>query len=149
MSAPSASSVRPVAPPSRHCIRDVKTQCRTRHLRTHGRCRVSPQYQSHPSGKTASELMSNIKDGKTCCSLPCIGSVDPDFVYLLRILPQVFHVSENMTLPILANKIPQVSTQPHVRNGGFAIPPLVDRKAFKENEAFSIKDFRTYRVEQL
>lgn len=43
-----------------------------------------------------------------------------------------------MTLPILANKIPQVSTQAHVRNTGFVITPLVDRKAFEENEPFAI-----------
>lgn len=37
--------------------------------------------------------------------VPGIRPVNPDFVDLLRVFSQIFHVSKHMTLAILANEI--------------------------------------------
>ena len=72
-------------------------------------------------------------------SIPRIRSINSDLVNLFRILSQILHMAENMSLPVLAHEIPQIGPQTHVRYSRLVISPSLDWEALEKNEAFAVK----------
>lgn len=67
---------------------------------------------------------------------------------MTSIVAQIFDVSKDMPLSILADEIAQIRAESHVSDGRLLIPPSLDRKAFEEDEAFSIQKLVTDRLKE-
>lgn len=45
-----------------------------------------------------------------------------------------------MAFPVLADEVAEIGAQPHVRDCGFMVAPLLDGEAFEEDEAFAVEE---------
>ena len=50
-------------------------------------------------------------------------------------------MAQDMPLPVLADKVPQIGPQTHVRDGGFAVAPLLHGEALEEDEPLPVEEF--------
>ena len=73
-------------------------------------------------------------------NIPSIGSINPYFINLTRILPQILDMPQQMPLSILTYQIPKIRSQAHVRRRRFLNPPLVNGEPAEEDEAPSIEN---------
>lgn len=73
-------------------------------------------------------------------NLPRVGSVDPHFVNLPRVLPEILDVTQNMAPAVLTNEVSQIRAQAHVRDGGLVVSPFLNREALEEDEAFAVDE---------
>lgn len=49
-------------------------------------------------------------------------------------------MAEDMAARVLANKVAQISSQAHVRDGTFVVAPFLDRDAFEQDEALAMQE---------
>ena len=53
-----------------------------------------------------------------------------------------------MALPVLADEVAEVGAQPHVRDRGFVVAPLLDGEAFEEDEPLAVEELLADRGEE-
>ena len=73
-------------------------------------------------------------------NIPSIGTVDANFIDLLRVLAKILHMSQDMTTRVLGNKVTEISAQTHIGDSTLVSSPFLNREALKQDEALAVEE---------
>ena len=106
-------------------------RCQIHHLPERGLCRVDLRCLSRRRGRIGFGEVSIRRSYKYRKDIPCIRSVNSDFVSLCWIIANIFDVSENMTSTVLTDEVAKNSAQAHVCDCRLVVAPFLDWKALE------------------
>lgn len=81
--------------------------------------------------------------------LASCGTVDADLVNLCCVITDIFHMTQDMAVGVLRDKVAQVGAKAHVGNSILFSIPLVCGEALEEDEALAVEEILTQSTEGL
>lgn len=111
------------APSEGYCTHGAKRQYPIRLLLERVQCTKALRYLHRPHGNIVYNFVNSGSVDANSAILPSVCPIDPDFVYFLCVLSEIFNMPKNMAFPVLADKVSEVGPHSHIRYGQLVIAP--------------------------